>query len=611
MGKEIDKEINNLFENELVNDEDLEQEATVKVNFDDKIVEMDDVVNNEYVFDEEVDIVEMIENDFLREGICFDEQVEGEDQDEYAYMESIEDKDQDEHTYMENIEDIEADNANVEIIEEKKQSEYIYIENIDKEQVGNEYIEDEENGYNQDIYDYIKNIDEDSIVEGYNEDEFDRDYLEGVDDELEAYDEGIEEDNEIEDEFNRDYLEEVDDELEAYDDELEKYSETELITGYEEIFEENDNQIINKKDRNAKKTRQKKGNFISYVKTKINRIKKINKKTIVKIKRASLVLLGIAITFLVLGAILNKESKKIYKIDDEVVYIEEFGVYAMEYIDMYSIEKKNQLTTKYATKQTFDEYYKERILEEIKDNKKMYLCAMMEGIKLTKSDEDIIEKNTEKWIENIGKDKMKQYNVSRKYVKKVITERYYKELLKDTAIKNVEIKELVQYAHTYNLLFRTIMVDEEGQIMTDEKGNALYISDAEKKIQKQKAEDALALMESGKTIEEVAIEYGIEDVSGDLYGNKNTFFEEYANEVYRLKDGQISRVVETTYGYNVFELITLNDEIYSEQIGEYEISVEKEDNLNSAKEKWLEELNVGDGKIYKKNYDKLSLANYL
>ena len=42
MGKEIDKEINNLFENELVNDEDLEQEATVKVNFDDKIVEMDD-----------------------------------------------------------------------------------------------------------------------------------------------------------------------------------------------------------------------------------------------------------------------------------------------------------------------------------------------------------------------------------------------------------------------------------------------------------------------------------------------------------------------------------------------------------------------------------------
>ncbi len=367
MGKEIDKEINNLFENELVNDEDLEQEATVKVNFDDKIVEMDDVVNNEYVFDEEVDIVEMIENDFLREGICFDEQVEGEDQDEYAYMESIEDKDQDEHTYMENIEDIEADNANVEIIEEKKQSEYIYIENIDKEQVGNEYIEDEENGYNQDIYDYIKNIDEDSIVEGYNEDEFDRDYLEGVDDELEAYDEGIEEDNEIEDEFdrdyleevddeleaydegieedneiedefnrnyleevddeleaydegieedneiedefNRDYLEEVDDELEAYDDELEKYSETELITGYEEIFEENDNQIINKKDRNAKKTRQKKGNFISYVKTKINRIKKINKKTIVKIKRASLVLLGIAITFLVLGAILNKESK--------------------------------------------------------------------------------------------------------------------------------------------------------------------------------------------------------------------------------------------------------------------------------------------------------------
>ncbi len=155
------------------------------------------------------------------------------------------------------------------------------------------------------------------------------------------------------------------------------------------------------------------------------------------------------------------------------------------------------------------------------------------------------------------------------------------------------------------------MVDEEGQIMTDEKGNTLYISDAEKKIQKQKAEDALALMESGKTIEEVAIEYGIEDVSGDLYGNKNTFFEEYANEVYRLKDGQISRVVETTYGYNVFELITLNDEIYSEQIGEYEISVEKEDNLNNAKEKWLEELNVGDGKIYKKNYDKLSLANYL
>ena len=167
------------------------------------------------------------------------------------------------------------------------------------------------------------------------------------------------------------------------------------------------------------------------------------------------------------------------------------------------------------------------------------------------------------------------------------------------------------YSHTYNLLFCTVELGEDGLVKTEEDGTFVTVSETEKERQLALATEAKDKLESGADIEKLVEAYEIQNVSGDLYGNETTFFPAYYEAVETLKDGEISDVVETPYGYNVFVLIAKEDASYTESIQSLHDTRDSITILEEKMEEWR--LNAGAEEVEKeeKAWENLTLATFL
>lgn len=320
---------------------------------------------------------------------------------------------------------------------------------------------------------------------------------------------------------------------------------------------------------------------------------------------------GLILVFAIIVVLVwNNSNKKIYEINGNDITEDEFGYYAMTFLDAYAINSNKQLKADYSPTKSYEEYYKEEIIADMEEDYLMYACSKNEGIKLNKTDKKAIEEQVSDRVEQIGKNNMKKYGLDKELIKEILTRKYYGQKLLDTVEMDSD-QEMTMYAHTYNLLFRTVKVDDDGFVVMDDKGNVVKETGEVKEQQLAKANEALDKLKAGADIEKLVEEYHIADCSGDMYGTKDSLDSEYAKTLYSLKEGDIGGVVETEYGYNVFKVISLEDEEYSKTMQEFDTEAGRNSSLEDIKDKWLKTAKNNDSKPIDKNWKKVKLKKYI
>ena len=262
--------------------------------------------------------------------------------------------------------------------------------------------------------------------------------------------------------------------------------------------------------------------------------------------------------------------------DNTVITIKENDEVLMEiassYVWLYALMYKDQYETFFGADfwtqtdeegTTMEEIYKNDLLAEVQHVKLTVLAAQEAGMTLTDEEVAMCKANAAEFIHTIEKETQKTTGVD---------EEVYARFEEDFA--------LYEKYKTAFLETQTAQVDEEGlkqsdffvltfyNYETNEEGEITEYTDAELEAVKQKAEEAYAMLQSGKTMEEVAIAYDMDPDSCMLVAGKTPvdardeyYDEAFENAAFGLKEGEYSQVTECMEGYCIIKMVSeVNEE---------------------------------------------------
>ncbi|MCM8763798.1 MAG: peptidyl-prolyl cis-trans isomerase [Candidatus Omnitrophica bacterium] len=193
---------------------------------------------------------------------------------------------------------------------------------------------------------------------------------------------------------------------------------------------------------------------------------------------------------------------------------------------------------------------KKRILEHFVREKLFLTAARDENTKLTKEQEENIER-------------LKTMYIITNYVSKFLQENP----VTDTEVKEIYEKNPQQYQTPEKRKLRHIIVSDEG-----------------------KAKEILEQLKKGADFEELASQNNTDATkqrSGDLgWGQKGSYVKEFENVAFSLKKGEISDIVKTQFGYHI---IRVDDITPAQQKTFPEVSREIKSHLEKQKISQLEE----------------------
>ena len=332
--------------------------------------------------------------------------------------------------------------------------------------------------------------------------------------------------------------------------------------------------------------------------------RRLKKWVVVSIWLIVLVLLAVSVI-----AVMKLKKKKVFTIGGEKVYEDEVSFYALQHAFNYHISNVDMLYEYYDGKTTYEEQYKNEVKQAIVDTKVMYLCALQQGLSLSEENQGEIAEEVKETLSNIG-DYLEKFGINEALVTRVITEQKYAELLKQTVESNSD--EERTYFHTYNLLFPTVKTNEDGTIVTNEDGSLVPENEADKQKQYELAMKAVELSKTGSSLESVAGELGVLGTSGDIYGSLEDYdSQEYLEEIQGMSENEISGVVETDYGYNVFCLLSKDDKEYATQMMDQEELFANAEAYEIQLEKWRQAADLDEQELESDAWEAFTMKDYV
>ena len=305
--------------------------------------------------------------------------------------------------------------------------------------------------------------------------------------------------------------------------------------------------------------------------TKLRMEKKMNKKHM--IKRINKYIAGVLIScmFLTLLGCTGGDSKDVYteefasattalKVGDADISVAEAVINLIINYKSFGITPDNMLTDgKSAT---------ELALSNIREYNIMYQKAVEEGYTATPGDVESINKVTDSFMTQYDSI-LKTYGITRENVhdvfnKQLIYNNYTNDKRVDLGKRMYEgyleaLKDK-RFVEMYQITFPLVEVDSEGNIKTDDAGNASTLSDADKADVKANAEKALTDLESGKKHEDVAKDYKVEAYSDVLNGYIGGFSDEINSAIENLENDEYTDILETDNAYIILYMTNNNDE---------------------------------------------------
>lgn len=275
---------------------------------------------------------------------------------------------------------------------------------------------------------------------------------------------------------------------------------------------------------------------------------------------------GMLITGCQQKAVESEAAKtEVFTLGKESIYLNEVWIYAktiqQEYEKNYgtgiwTVELQNED----GDAQTVETITKEDVIREILQVKVLVQKADSFGVALTQEEEEKILQQAQDFINGLtDADKAEigatQELAQQVYEENAIAGKVYDRIMQEGGVEVSD--EQCRQTKVYDLYFPTYT--EQGE------DDFTAYTEEEKEAQRQKAEEAYQRItdaEDSLNIETAAYEYGC--MNSDFYTmSREEYIEQYGQELteqlYALEDGAYLGVVESPYGYHVFQMIALTD----------------------------------------------------
>ena len=190
---------------------------------------------------------------------------------------------------------------------------------------------------------------------------------------------------------------------------------------------------------------------------------------------------------------------------------------------------------------------------------------------------------------------LKQLGITQERVIEIYTQRYLAHALEESVIKDLKVEEQ-KYCTMYMLLFPKVETDANGDYVREDDGETpVMLSEEDIKKKKEDCEKAYEELKDGADIEEIAVKYGVSNVSGEESNLAESFEKPFSEYAVKLKEGEYSPILETASCYGILKMITENNEEIAEQIMGYYKSDLEQETIDENKTKWYEEAGAGSG----------------
>lgn len=276
------------------------------------------------------------------------------------------------------------------------------------------------------------------------------------------------------------------------------------------------------------------------------------------------------------------DSVKVFTVGDETVCLNEVWVYAktiqQEYernygAGIWTVELQNEN----GEAQSVETITKEDIIEEILQVKVLKAQADSFGVALTSEEITTIEQQAQDFMNGLTDADIQETGVTYElavqvYQENAIAGKVYERIMEAGSVEVSD--EQCRQTKVYDLYFPTYLEQASGDFVA--------LSDEEKQTQYNTALEAYGRIineEESLSIENAAYEYGSTNSSFYTMSYSeyvNQYGQELTDQIYAMKDGDYLGVVESEYGYHVFQMISLTDaEATQEKKAEMEADLQR------------------------------------
>lgn len=224
-------------------------------------------------------------------------------------------------------------------------------------------------------------------------------------------------------------------------------------------------------------------------------------------------------------------------------------------------------------------------------NRVKVLVSQAEDMKVALSDNEKAEaENTaEKFFNGLTEKDKKASELTQEIVVQVVEENMLAKKVYDAKIAEYDFEiseEEARMTTFYDMVFECYSVKEDGSVeeYTEEK----------KATQLERANDALSSIAQGEDnigYDEIVEKYNLQ-YSAIYTMSKTEMIEEYgesvADKLLALTDGEVSVVIESAYGYHIFQMIRSNDEDLTKKNKEEIIARKQKEYFSSVYEEWAD-----------------------
>lgn len=290
---------------------------------------------------------------------------------------------------------------------------------------------------------------------------------------------------------------------------------------------------------------------------------------------------------------------------------------------IYCLMKLLSGETTYSSIESNSEETEASIINYIAQTKKLYDMARNLDISFSEEDEQSRDELESNFKTNVSQDIRDRYGISDEMIKTVITEYAYVQKL-EYATKASIYEQLLEankekydgqkFQTLYLMVFPTVKVDENNEMVKDENGKNIALSDVEKAEVKKKLETAINEVKGGGVPEEVAEKYNVKEFSNGTAGIPGTYDASINDAVSALKSGECTDILENDICYYTVCMINDNDteykELYIEELANADVDTEYE----KKKSEWLNESSYADTDFlgdFWESFDVIDMAKYL
>lgn len=245
------------------------------------------------------------------------------------------------------------------------------------------------------------------------------------------------------------------------------------------------------------------------------------------------------------------KNSEVFKIDGAATTLQEAMLYLTCEKNLYEGSYSNEIWNQnLAEGLTLLDYVKNTVKERLAQVSALNQLAKSKDISLDSKEKKKVEKAAEAYYNGLTDDEIEYMDCSLKvvnnaYTKYALAQKVYKELTKNV---NPEVSDADALVIKVNSLYvKTYSVDADG--------NRVEYSKAEKKDAKKKINDLYdKIKEDNSQFAELANKYSDADKVEYVFG-KGEMVQEFEDAAFKLKDGELSKVISTDFGYYIIMCI--------------------------------------------------------